>query len=108
MGNVPSLFTARPQPEHKILIHGIDAAGKTALLYSLKLGKMVDTASIGFNFETLHSKEGREFTVWDVQCRDKSRYLVKHFYPQTEGIIFIVDISDHERMEYARETFLDE
>ncbi len=45
---------------------GLDAAGKTTILYKLKLGEIVTTIpTIGFNVETVEYKN-ISFTVWDV------------------------------------------
>ena len=39
------------------------------------------------------------FTVWDVGGRDKIRPLWRHYYQNTQGIIFVVDSNDKERMD---------
>ena len=54
---------------------GLDAAGKTTILYQLKLGEIVTTIpTIGFNVETVeHKQSGISFTVWDVGGKDKIR-----------------------------------
>ena len=45
---------------------GLDSAGKTTILYKLKLGEIVNTMpTIGFNVETVVFKN-IQFTVWDV------------------------------------------
>ena len=50
---------------------GLDAAGKTTILYKLKLGEIVTTIpTIGFNVETVEYKN-INFTVWDVGGQDK-------------------------------------
>ncbi|KAL3644429.1 hypothetical protein CASFOL_011732 [Castilleja foliolosa] len=50
---------------------GLDAAGKTTILYKLKLGEIVTTIpTIGFNVETVEYKN-ISFTVWDVGGQDK-------------------------------------
>jgi len=52
---------------------GLDAAGKTTILYKLKLGEIVTTIpTIGFNVETVEYKN-ISFTVWDVGGQDKVR-----------------------------------
>ena len=52
--------------EMRILMVGLDAAGKTTILYKLKLGDIVTTIpTIGFNVETVEYKN-IEFTVWDI------------------------------------------
>jgi len=52
MGNVfKSLFTKKmPKKQCKIVMLGLDGAGKTTILYSLKLGDVISTIpTIGFN-----------------------------------------------------------
>lgn len=55
-------------PEYRGLIMGFDAAGKTTLLYQLKLPneKITTIPTIGFNVETVASSKGNNFTLWDV------------------------------------------
>jgi len=87
----------------RILMVGLDAAGKTTILYKLKLGEIVTTIpTIGFNVETVEYKNIC-FTVWDVGGQDKIRPLWRHYFQNTQGIIFVVDSNDRERIEEARE-----
>ncbi|CAK5262986.1 unnamed protein product [Mycena citricolor] len=82
---------------------GLDAAGKTTILYKLKLGEIVTTIpTIGFNVETVEYKN-ISFTVWDVGGQDKIRPLWRHYFQNTQGIIFVVDSNDRERVSEARE-----
>lgn len=63
---------------------GLDAAGKTTILYKLKLGEVVTTIpTIGFNVETVEYKN-ISFTVWDVGGQDKIRPLWRHYYQNTQ------------------------
>merc|ERR1712086_675122 len=87
----------------RILMVGLDAAGKTTILYKLKLGEVVTTIpTIGFNVETVEYKN-ISFTVWDVGGQDKIRPLWRHYYQGTQGLIFVVDSNDRDRVEDARE-----
>merc|ERR1712233_116092 len=89
--------------EMRILMVGLDAAGKTTILYKLKLGEVVTTIpTIGFNVETVEYKN-ISFTVWDVGGQDKIRPLWRHYYQGTQGLIFVVDSNDRDRAEDARE-----
>ena len=79
--------------EMRILMVGLDAAGKTTILYKLKLGEVVTTIpTIGFNVETVEYKN-IEFTVWDIGGQFslclypiyayESRAIPVAFYPGT-------------------------
>ncbi|CAH1716065.1 ADP-ribosylation factor 2 [Aphis gossypii] len=85
----------------RILMVGLDAAGKTTILYKLKLGEIITTIpTIGFNVETVEYKN-IAFTVWDVGGQDKIRPLWRHYFQNTQGLIFVVDSNDRERVAEA-------
>jgi len=87
----------------RILMVGLDAAGKTTTLYKLKLGEVVTTIpTIGFNVETVEYKN-INFTVWDVGGQDKIRPLWRHYYQNTQGLIFVIDSNDRDRICEARD-----
>ena len=41
--------------------------------------------------------------VWDVGGQDKIRPLWRHYYQGTNGLIYVVDSNDRDRIEDARE-----
>ncbi|XP_057180643.1 ADP-ribosylation factor 4-like [Triplophysa rosa] len=43
------------------------------------------------------------FTVWDVGGQDKIRPLWRHYFQNTQGLIFVVDSNDRERIEESAE-----
>ncbi|KAA1107888.1 ADP-ribosylation factor, Arf Arf6 [Puccinia graminis f. sp. tritici] len=89
--------------EMRILMLGLDAAGKTTILYKLKLNQSVTTIpTVGFNVETVTYKNVK-FNVWDVGGQDKIRPLWRHYYTGTQGLVFVVDSQDRERIEEARQ-----
>jgi small GTP-binding protein len=89
--------------ETRVLMLGLDAAGKTTVLYKLKLGEHVTTIpTIGFNVETIEYK-GFNMNVWDVGGQDRIRALWRHYFHNTQGLIFVVDSNDTTRTEEARE-----
>uniref|UniRef100_A0AC35U4I1 ADP-ribosylation factor 6 n=1 Tax=Rhabditophanes sp. KR3021 TaxID=114890 RepID=A0AC35U4I1_9BILA len=89
--------------EMRILMLGLDAAGKTTILYKLKLGQSVTTIpTVGFNVETV-TYRNIKFNVWDVGGQDKIRPLWRHYYAGTHGLVFVVDASDRDRIDEARQ-----
>ena len=85
-----------------VVMVGLDAAGKTTILYKLKLGEVVNTIpTIGFNVETV-SYKNVTFTVWDVGGQDRIRPLWRHYYQSANGIIFVVDSNDRDRVGEAK------
>lgn len=57
---------------------------------------------LGFNVETVEYKN-ISFTVWDVGGQDKIRPLWRHYYQNTQGLIFVVDSNDADRIDAARD-----
>jgi Arf/Sar family protein len=104
MGNIGSLFkNLFGKQDVRILMVGLDAAGKTTILYKLKLGEIVTTIpTIGFNVETVEYKN-LKFTIWDVGGQDKLRPLWRHYFQNTNGVIFVVDSNDRDRAGQARD-----
>mmetsp|Transcript_891 Transcript_891/g.2070 ORF Transcript_891/g.2070 Transcript_891/m.2070 type:complete len:182 (+) Transcript_891:99-644(+) len=89
--------------EMRILMLGLDAAGKTTILYRLKLSEVVTTIpTVGFNVETVEYRN-INLTIWDVGGQDKIRRLWRHYYQGTNGLIYVVDSNDRDRIEDARE-----
>lgn len=97
-----SICAPRPRPMRLLMI-GLDAAGKTTILYKLKLGEVVTTIpTIGFNVETVEYKH-ISFTAWDVGGKDKIRPLWRHYYQNTSAMIFVVDSNDRDRVDDSRD-----
>ncbi|XP_058229125.1 ADP-ribosylation factor 4-like [Hemibagrus wyckioides] len=78
--------------EMRLLMVGLDAAGKTTVLYKLKLGEVVTTIpTIGFNVETV------EYKILSEHLSG----LLLIYCVLVQGLIFVVDSSDHERIQEA-------
>ncbi|KAG8829531.1 hypothetical protein FRC17_006453 [Serendipita sp. 399] len=93
-----SLTSLAGNKEVRIIMLGLDAAGKTTILYKLKLGEVVTTIpTIGFNVESVEYKRVT-FTVWDVGGQHRIRPLWRHW-----AIIYVIDSADVERIPEARE-----
>ena len=89
----------------KVLFVGADSVGKTTLLYLLKLKeKVLCIPTIGFNVEDIDYKN-KKIEIFDVGGGDKIRFLWKNYIPVIKCIVYIINISDKERLDYFVETF---
>jgi len=102
VSKIKSLFGVGKR-DQRIVMLGLDAAGKTTILYKLHLGEViVSIPTIGFNVETIEFKN-LKLTMWDVGGQHRIRPLWRHYFQNTDAMIFVVDASDRERIEEARE-----
>ncbi|KAJ3176782.1 Arf GTPase arl1 [Irineochytrium annulatum] len=100
MGNIISGLLQRlwGSREVRILILGIDHAGKTTILYRMQIGEVVTTIpTIGFNVETVTYKNIK-FQVWDLGGQTSIRPYWRCYYANTDAIIYVVDSADRERI----------
>ena len=66
--------------EMRILMVGLDAAGKTTILYQLKLGEQLTAIpTIGFNVEEVTYKN-ITFTMWDVGGQKRLREMWRYYF----------------------------
>jgi len=92
--------------EVRILILGLDGAGKTTILYRLQIGEVVATIpTIGFNVETVTYKNIK-FQVWDLGGQTSIRPYWRCYYANTDAIIYVIDSSDTERLHTAKQELL--
>ncbi|KAJ4304283.1 Arf GTPase arl1 [Collariella sp. IMI 366227] len=99
LSSLSNLFWAKK--EIRILILGLDNAGKTTLLYRLKIGDVVTTIpTIGFNVESVTYKN-LNFNVWDLGGQTSIRPYWRCYYANTAAVIFVVDSTDIERLQTA-------
>ncbi|KAJ9499688.1 Arf GTPase arl1 [Exophiala xenobiotica] len=85
----------------RILILGLDNAGKTTLLYRLKIGEVVTTIpTIGFNVESVQYNN-LNLDVWDLGGQTSIRPYWRSYYANTAAVIFVIDSTDIERLEIA-------
>ena len=85
----------------RVLLLGLDNAGKTTTLLQM-IGKQGETVpTIGFSVEKV-KVNNLEFVVWDVAGQERLRPFWRHYYRGTSGVIFIVDSTDKDRMAVAK------
>lgn len=99
-------FSKLDSPVHVSML-GLDSAGKTTVLYRLKFDQYVNSVpTVGFNCEKVKGTVGKAkgicFVIWDVGGQDKVRPLWRTYTRSTDGIVFVVDSTDAERMEEAK------
>jgi len=88
--------------EMRVLVLGLDNAGKTSILYRLQLGNVVATVpTVGFNLETL-TYNNITFSVWDLGGQTGIRPFWRCYFSGTDAIIYVVDSTDKERMGVAK------
>merc|ERR1712142_1213427 len=89
--------------ELRILILGLDGAGKTTILYRLQVGEVVTTIpTIGFNVEQVTYKNLR-FQVWDLGGQTSIRPYWRCYYSNTDAIIYVVDSADRDRIGISKQ-----
>ena len=90
--------------DFKIKMFGLDDAGKTTILYIIKLGtKVITIPTIGFNVETIDNEnQEKSMTIWDVGGNKKIRPLWKHYFCNTNGLIWVYDMSKKETYEESQ------
>lgn len=84
---------------------GLDASGKTTIQWKVRSDRDAMAngfPAIGFNVDTCRYHE-LEVTSWDLGGQDKIRVIWRHYYPSTQGLIFVVDSQDRDRMPQARD-----
>nr|XP_045726669.1 ADP-ribosylation factor-like protein 5B [Mirounga angustirostris] len=89
--------------EHKVIIVGLDNAGKTTILYQFLMNEVVHTSpTIGSNVEEIVVKN-THFLMWDIGGQESLRSSWNTYYSNTEFIILVVDSIDRERLAITKE-----
>ncbi|XP_075941831.1 putative ADP-ribosylation factor-like protein 5C [Anarhichas minor] len=84
--------------EHKVIIVGLDNAGKTTILYQFLTKEAVHTSpTIGSNVEEIVVRK-THFLVWDIGGQESLRASWYSYYGNTEIVIVVVDSTDRERL----------
>mmetsp|Transcript_13051 Transcript_13051/g.24374 ORF Transcript_13051/g.24374 Transcript_13051/m.24374 type:complete len:170 (+) Transcript_13051:35-544(+) len=85
--------------EARILILGLDNAGKTTIL---KVLAEEDPTQImptqGFNTKSL-ARDGFKLNVWDVGGQETIRTYWRDYFDHTDALVFVIDSADRRRLE---------
>ncbi|KAF5364000.1 hypothetical protein D9756_000822 [Leucocoprinus leucothites] len=123
--SLTSLVRWSKEQDVRILMLGLDSAGKTTILYRLQIGEVVSTIpTIGFNVETVQVSatntsnylfpafttlcqfKNIKFQVWDLGGQSSIRPYWRCYFPNTSAIIYVIDSADHARMGTSRTELL--
>jgi len=86
-----------PNKEYKIVMVGLDNAGKTTTLYKLHLGEVIRTQpTVGSNVEQVRHKN-LTFEIWDLGGQANLRPSWTTYYRSTDAVILVVDSTDRAR-----------
>lgn len=87
----------------RILILGLDNAGKTTVVKRI-CGEPIDTIepTLGFQIQTL-SHKNYQLNLWDIGGQKSIRAYWRNYFEQTDGLIWVVDSADTNRLELCRD-----
>ena len=92
--------------EVRLLILGLDNAGKTTVLYQMQFGEAkVTVPTLGFNVETVNY-ENLTFQMWDLGGQSELRPYWRCYFPKTNAIVFVIDSTDKDRLDIAKQELL--
>ncbi|NWS66743.1 ARL11 protein, partial [Crotophaga sulcirostris] len=92
----------RCKRDARVVMLGLDLAGKSTLLYKLKSGQAVETCpTVGFNVESLQTPCRVSFTLWDVGGQGSLRASWPDYLEDTNALIFVLDSTDTARLPEA-------
>ncbi|NXM31258.1 ARL3 protein, partial [Oxyruncus cristatus] len=87
------------EQELRIVLLGLDNAGKTTLLKRLASEEVSTiTPTQGFNIKSVHS-HGLKLNVWDIGGQRSIRPYWKKYLGSTDLLIYVIDSADQKRFE---------
>jgi ADP-ribosylation factor-like protein 2 len=96
----------RKEREMRLLMVGLDNAGKTTAVRRIKDGPSGESGNdnisptLGFSICSL-SRRGRKLNVWDVGGQRSLRPYWRNYFERTDGVVWVVDSSDLARLRDA-------
>jgi len=94
---------SNPEQELRILLLGLDNAGKTTLLKSLASEDVTHiTPTQGFNIKSVQS-DGFKLNVWDIGGQRKIRPYWRNYFENTDVLVYVIDSADRKRFDETGE-----
>jgi len=96
-----SIFMSKE--DFKIVIVGLDNAGKTTIVYKLLTNEaVVTTPTIGSNVEEITYKNIK-MVMWDIGGQESLRTSWVTYYTNAKALIMVIDSTDVERLNVVSE-----
>ncbi|KAG8581114.1 hypothetical protein GDO81_007554 [Engystomops pustulosus] len=90
----------------RILLLGLDAAGKSTVLYKFKFKEPFSTIpTVGFNVEMIQTEKHLQLTIWDVGGQEKMRSFWCYYFENTDGLVYVVDSTNKHTLDEAKKQF---
>ena len=100
------LSRIRGDTQFKIIIVGMNNAGKTTILYKLALDEVIVTEpTIGSNVEEVQH-QNLKLQVWDLGGQENLRSAWDAYYQNTHAVIFVIDSADDSQVQTSKAEFL--
>ena len=95
------------EKEMKLLIIGLDNAGKTTIIRRFN-GEPIDTIAptLGFDIKTLQHKQ-YTLNIWDIGGQQTIRTYWRNYFEVTDGLVWVVDSADRWRLDTCRDELKD-
>ncbi|XP_063775660.1 ADP-ribosylation factor-like protein 14 [Pseudophryne corroboree] len=90
----------------RILLLGLDAAGKSTVLYRFKFKEPFSTIpTVGFNVEMIQTEKHLQLTIWDIGGQEKLRSFWCYYFENTDGLVYVVDSTNKQTLDEAKKEF---
>merc|ERR1712113_47039 len=97
--------------ERRVLIIGLDNAGKTTTLEAFKAifngmhhSNTPTVSTVGLNLARIKVKSDTEVVIWDVGGQAMLQPLWRSYYKNADSILFVLDSTDSDRLGEGLET----
>ncbi|KAM9315741.1 ADP-ribosylation factor-like protein 14 [Gastrophryne carolinensis] len=92
--------------EARVLLLGLDAAGKSTVLYRFKFKESFSTfPTIGFNVEKIQPEKHLQLTIWDIGGQEKLRAFWCCYFEETDVLVYVVDSTNKATLDESKREF---
>ncbi|VDM66424.1 unnamed protein product, partial [Strongylus vulgaris] len=93
-------FKSNNGREIRILLLGLDNAGKTSILKQLSAEEITNvTPTRGFNVKSVVTNGDIRLNVWDIGGQRSIRPFWSNYFDNTDALIYVIDSSDRRRFD---------